>query len=253
MKLNSSYPILAKEGWGIIGAAIFIALLVWWLIGGFISFIFWVILIFVIQFFRDPPREISQTPHSVLAGADGRICKIQKVENPYTGKEEILISTFMNVFNIHSNRSPIGGKVEAIYYKPGKFLNADLDKASSENERNAIVIQSDEGPVITCVQIAGLIARRIVCHLHIGQEVTRGERFGFIRFGSRVDIYVPTDAEVLVFVGQKVRAADTVLALLNPQKPESAEDAPELNAPAAAEAEVQTAELPTATAEPEIK
>lgn len=146
-----------------------------------------------------------------------------------------------------------GGKVEAIYYKPGKFLNADLDKASSENERNAIVIQSDEGPVITCVQIAGLIARRIVCHLHIGQEVTRGERFGFIRFGSRVDIYVPTDAEVLVFVGQKVRAADTVLALLNPQKPESSEEAPELNAPAAEEAEVQTAEQTTPTAEPEVK
>ncbi|WP_304626806.1 phosphatidylserine decarboxylase, partial [uncultured Parasutterella sp.] len=101
--------------------------------------------------------------------------------------------------------------------------------------------------------IAGLIARRIVCHLHIGQEVTRGERFGFIRFGSRVDIYVPTDAEVLVFVGQKVRAADTVLALLNPQKPESSEEAPELNAPAAAEAEVQTAEQMTPTAEPEVK
>ena len=125
MKSNSSYPILAKEGWGIIGAAIFITLLVWWLIGGFISFIFFtewntplpgpfisfiffVLLVFVIQFFRDPPRAISQTPHSVLSGADGRICKVQKVENPYTGKEEILISTFMNVFNIHSNRSPIG-------------------------------------------------------------------------------------------------------------------------------------------------
>ena len=140
MKSNSSYPILAKEGWGIIGAAIFITLLVWWLIGGFISFIFFVLLVFVIQFFRDPPRAISQTPHSVLSGADGRICKVQKVENPYTGKEEILISTFMNVFNIHSNRSPIGGTVEAIYYKPGKFLNADLDKASMENERNAIII-----------------------------------------------------------------------------------------------------------------
>src|SRR5699024_467627 len=113
---------------------------------------------------------------------------------------------FMNVFNIHSNRSPIGGTVEAIYYKPGKFLNADLDKASMENERNAIIIKSDEGPVITCVQIAGLIARRIICHLHIGQEVTRGERFGFIRFGSRVDVYVPLNSEVLVFVGQKVRA-----------------------------------------------
>ena len=216
MKSNSSYPILAKEGWGIIGAAIFITLLVWWLIGGFISFIFFVLLVFVIQFFRDPPRAISQTPHSVLSGADGRICKVQKVENPYTGKEEILISTFMNVFNIHSNRSPIGGTVEAIYYKPGKFLNADLDKASMENERNA-----------------GLIARRIICHLHIGQEVTRGERFGFIRFGSRVDVYVPLNSEVLVFVGQKVRAADTVLALLNPQeeeKPETPVEAPAVEA-----------------------
>lgn len=251
MKSNSSYPILAKEGWGIIGAAIFIALLVWWLIGGFISFIFFVLLVFVIQFFRDPPREISQTPHSVLAGADGRICKVQKVENPYTGKEEILISTFMNVFNIHSNRSPIGGKVEAIYYKPGKFLNADLDKASMENERNAIVIKSDEGPVITCVQIAGLIARRIICHLHIGQEVYRGERFGFIRFGSRVDIYVPLNSEVLVFVGQKVRAADTVLALLNTEseeveapKAETAETAEAIveAVPAAAVVEVQASE-----------
>ena len=233
MKSNSSYPILAKEGWGIIGAAIFITLLVWWLIGGFISFIFFVLLVFVIQFFRDPPRAISQTPHSVLSGADGRICKVQKVENPYTGKEEILISTFMNVFNIHSNRSPIGGTVEAIYYKPGKFLNADLDKASMENERNAIIIKSDEGPVITCVQSAGLIARRIICHLHIGQEVTRGERFGFIRFGSRVDVYVPLNSEVLVFVGQKVRAADTVLALLNPQeeeKPETPVEAPAVEA-----------------------
>ena len=235
MKTNSSYPILAKEGWGIIGAAIFVTLLVWWLIGGFISFIFWVLLIFVIQFFRDPPREISQTPHGVLSGADGRICKVEKTINPYTGKEEILISTFMNVFNIHSNRAPVAGKVEEIHYMPGKFLNADLDKASSENERNAIVIKSDEGPVITCVQIAGLVARRIICHLHIGQEVARGERFGFIRFGSRVDIYVPTTAEVLVFVGQKVRAADTVLALLDPKAIES-EDQDVLDNGAAAEA-----------------
>lgn len=218
MKLNSSYPILAKEGWGIIGAAIFITLLVWWLIGGFISFLFWIILIFVIQFFRDPPREISQTPHGVLAGADGRVCKVQKCVNPYTGKEEVLISTFMNVFNIHSNRSPVGGEVEEIHYMKGKFLNADLDKASSENERNAVIIKSDDGPIITCVQVAGLVARRIVCHLHIGQEITRGERFGFIRFGSRVDIYVPLNSEVLVFVGQKVRAASTVLALLSTEQ-----------------------------------
>ena len=186
MKSNSSYPILAKEGWGIIGAAIFITLLVWWLIGGFISFIFCVRLVVVIQFFRDPPRAISQTPHSVLSGADGRICKVQKVENPYTGKEEILISTFMNVFNIHSNRSPIGGTVEAIYYKPGKFLNADLDKASMENERNAIIIKSDEGPVITSSD------RRLDCPPHYlpspyrsGSYSRRTLRFYPFRFPCR--------------------------------------------------------------------
>ncbi len=217
MNTNSSYPILAKEGWGIIGASLFLALLVWLTVGGFLSFLFWCAFIFVVQFFRDPPRQISQTPHAVLAGADGRICKVQKCQNPYTGKEEILISTFMNVFNIHSNRCPVGGKVEAIEYTAGKFLNADLDKASEQNERNAVIVKSDEGPVITFIQVAGLVARRIKCHLFVGQDVYRGERYGFIRFGSRVDIYVPLDSEVLVFVGQKVRAADTVLALLNQQ------------------------------------
>lgn len=161
---------------------------------------------------------ISQTPHAVLAGADGRICKVQKTVNPYTGEEMMLVSTFMNVFNVHSNWCPVGGVVKEIHYIPGRFINADLDKASELNERNAIVVQSEEGPVITWVQIAGLVARRIVCGLHIGQEVSKGERFGFIRFGSRVDVYVPLDAEILVYVGQKVRAADTVLALLKVDK-----------------------------------
>lgn len=233
MRPNSSHPILAKEGWGIIGASIFVALLVWLLFGGFISFLCFVLLAFVIQFFRDPPRAVSQTPHAVLAGADGRICKIQKCINPYTGKEEMLISTFMNVFNVHSNYCPVGGKVEAIEYIPGSFVNADLDKASEQNERNAVVVKSEEGPVITFVQIAGLVARRILCHLHVGEEVERGQRYGFIRFGSRVDIYVPLNSEVLVFVGQKVRATDTVIALLNPEKleePVQGQPVPELEA-----------------------
>ncbi len=217
MNSKRSFPILAKEGWGIIGASLFIALLVWLTLGGFISFLIWIAFIFVIQFFRDPARQISQTPHAVLAAADGRICKVQKCQNPYTGKEEILVSTFMNVFNVHSNYCPISGKVDSIEYIKGTFVNADLDKASEQNERNAVVVNSDEGPVITFVQIAGLVARRIICHLHVGEKVDRGQRYGFIRFGSRVDIYVPPDSEVLVFVGQKVKAADTVLALLNAQ------------------------------------
>ncbi len=222
LRKKSSYPILAREGWGIIGASFFIALLVWYIFGGFISFVFWVLFIFVLQFFRDPPRQISHTPHAVLSACDGRICKVQKCENPYTKKEEILISTFMNVFNIHSNRCPVGGKVDAIEYFKGAFFNADLDKASEQNERNAIIVKSKDGPIITYVQIAVLVARRIICHLYVGEEVTAGERFGFIRFGSRVDIYVPLDAEVLVFVGQKVRAADTVVALLAPKEKEKA-------------------------------
>ena len=227
MKFNNSQPILAKEGWPIIGISLVLCLLVWWLIGGFVSFVFWLAFIFVIQFFRDPKRAVSQTPHAVLAGADGRICKVEKTTNPYTGKEEILISTFMNVFNVHSNYCPVGGTVDEIHYIPGRFFNADLDKASEQNERNAIIVKSEDGTSITWVQIAGLVARRIVYHLHIGDEVARGERFGFIRFGSRVDVYVPLDAEVLVFVGQKVRATDTVLALLNREdKVKPIEDAP---------------------------
>lgn len=239
MKNNTSHPILAKEGWPIIAVAFVLAFLVWWLIGGFIAFIFGILFIFVLQFFRDPKRAVSQTPNSVLAGADGRICKIQNTVNPYTGEEAVLISTFMNVFNVHSNYCPIGGTVEAIHYIPGRFVNADLDKASELNERNAIVCKTEEGPRITWVQIAGLVARRIVCHLHVGEEVSRGQRFGFIRFGSRVDVYVPPESEVLVFVGQKVRATDTVLALLREPAKESRADAEEKSSAAAPEAEQQ--------------
>lgn len=240
---------MAKEGWWIIVIAFVIAFLIWTCLGGFISFLGWLAFLFVLQFFRDPKRPISQTPHAVLAAADGRICKVEKTKNPYTGEDMTVISTFMNVFNVHSNFCPVGGTVQAIHYVPGKFINADLDKASELNERNAVVVKSDQGPVITWVQIAGLVARRIVCHLHIGEEVAKGERFGFIRFGSRVDVYVPNDAEVLVYVGQKVRACETVLALLRQPPQGHAEKAPETAGEKAVEQASEKAETTAAPAD----
>jgi phosphatidylserine decarboxylase len=120
----------------------------------------------------------------------------------------------MNVFNVHSNRSPVDGTIQAVTYFPGKFVNADLDKASTENERNAVVVQTANGTVVTFVQVAGLIARRILCYVGQGDKLSRGQRYGFIRFGSRVDVYLPVDAMPKVTIGDKVRASSTVLAEL---------------------------------------
>jgi phosphatidylserine decarboxylase len=118
----------------------------------------------------------------------------------------------MNVFNVHSNRIPVDGEVQKVSYHPGQFLNAALDKASDANERNAIVIQTKSGRTVTCIQVAGLVARRILCYVGAGSRVFRGMRYGFIRFGSRVDVYLPLDVQVNVALGQKVRATETVLA-----------------------------------------
>jgi phosphatidylserine decarboxylase len=120
----------------------------------------------------------------------------------------------MNVFNVHSNRSPVDGAVQGRWYNPGKFINADLAKASTENERNAIHLRTDDGRDITCVQVAGLIARRILCYVEPGATLKRGQRYGFIRFGSRVDVYLPTDATPRVALGDKVKASQDVLAQL---------------------------------------
>ena len=137
---------------------------------------------------------------------------IEKTEDPYLKRDAIKISVFMNVFNVHSNRSPVDGKVENKWYFPGKFINADLPKASLENERNALWIKSDNGADITCVQVAGLIAKRIVCHITANEHLRRGQRFGFIRFGSRVDVYLPLNIKINVNIGDKVSATETVLA-----------------------------------------
>ena len=214
MSNNYPHPIIAREGWpyiaGALGLALFIQIFVSWSW----ALPFWLIAIFVLQFFRDPPRVIPTLANAVLSPADGRIVAVEKVEDPYLTREALKVSVFMNVFNVHSNRSPVDGDVRDQWYFPGNFLNASLPKASTENERNALWIKTDKGQDVTCVQIAGLVAKRIVCHVHKGDHLVRGQRFGFIRFGSRVDVYLPLGTKVNVGIGDKVYATHTILAEL---------------------------------------
>lgn len=178
------------------------------------SWPFWLVAVFVLQFFRDPARPIPTAVRAVLAPADGRIVVVEPARDPYRQCDALKISVFMNVFNVHSNRSPVDGMVERVEYHAGSFLNAALAKASLENERNAVLVRLDDGTPITFVQIAGLVARRILCYTAAGARLHRGQRYGFIRFGSRVDVYLPLDAQPLVSVGDKVSASSTILAEL---------------------------------------
>ncbi|MDE1951782.1 MAG: phosphatidylserine decarboxylase [Betaproteobacteria bacterium] len=209
--MDYPHPILAREGWPFIGGIVLISILAWLFAGFWWSLPFWLVSIFVIQFFRDPPRAVPQEPLAVLAPADGRIVAIERAHDPYAKRDALKISVFMNVFNVHSNRAPVTGMVQTVSYFPGKFLNADLDKASLENERNAVVIQHN-ARIVTAVQVAGLIARRVLCYTKPGDQLQRGQRFGFIRFGSRVDLYLPLDTMPRVSIGDKVYATSTVLA-----------------------------------------
>jgi len=211
--MNYPHPILAKEGWPFIAIAFFVAVFASFFLGPILALLCWLVLAFVVQFFRDPPRAIPTEANAVLSPADGRIVKIEKVRDVYADRDALLISVFMNVFNVHSNRSSVDGKVVSVQYFPGAFVNADLDKASTENERNAVVIDT-AGMTVTLVQVAGLIARRILCYTKPGDVLARGERYGFIRFGSRVDVYLPVDAVARVAPGDSVSATSTVLATL---------------------------------------
>jgi phosphatidylserine decarboxylase len=205
------HPIIAKEGWPYLALVGAVTFLLHYLGGIAWSWPLWIIFIFVLQFFRDPQRIAAIGRDLVLSPADGRIVVVEKTNDPYAGREALKISVFMNVFNVHSNRSAVNGTVKEIQYFPGKFVNADLDKASTENERNAVVIDAN-GQTVTLVQVAGLIARRILSYIHVGDRLKAGERYGFIRFGSRVDVYLPLTAEPLVSVGDKVFATNTALA-----------------------------------------
>lgn len=211
---NYPHPLIAREGWFYLGLSIVVALAVGFFAGWWWSLPLWLVTLFVLQFFRDPAREIPGGPNTVLCPADGRVLLVMDTEDPYLKRPAIKVSIFMNVFNVHSNRSPVDAVVKEAWYKPGSFLNAALDKASLENERNALWLQTDSGADVTCVQIAGLVARRVLCYIKPGDRLTRGQRFGFIRFGSRVDVYLPPGSRVRVELGQKVSASSSVLAEL---------------------------------------
>jgi phosphatidylserine decarboxylase len=211
--MTYNHPIIAKEGWPFLIGIGIVVLLITYFAGMVYAWPFWIIFLFVLQFFRDPQRLLPIAENAVLAPADGRVIIVEKTEDPYAKRPALKISIFMNVFNVHSNRIAVNGRISKIEYFPGKFVNADFDKASSENERNAIVIDTARH-TITLVQVAGLIARRILCYARVGDVVKKGERYGFIRFGSRVDVYLPLDAEPLVAVGDKVSATTSLLAII---------------------------------------
>jgi phosphatidylserine decarboxylase len=212
--MNYPHPIIAREGWPFIAIAAVLALLIMALAGFGWSVPFWLLTIFVVQFFRDPPRPIPTQENAVLCPADGRVVAVETSRDPHADRDALKISVFMNVFNVHSQRSPVDGAVIKADYFPGSFLNAALDKASLENERNALVIATASGHTVTAVQVAGLVARRILCYVRMGEPLTRGQRYGFIRFGSRVDVYLPLGSRPRVSIGEKVYASSTVLAEL---------------------------------------
>lgn len=171
-----------------------------------------VILFLVLNFFRDPERVVPQEPGVAVSPADGKVIKVETMRDPLTGEDRTAICVFMNVFNVHVNRMPVAGRIARIAYFGGKFVNASFDKASTDNERNTLLIEDEGGRNWTMVQIAGLIARRIICWGEEGDTLARGQRFGLIKFGSRVDLYIPSDYESRVRTGEKVFAGQTVLA-----------------------------------------
>ena len=211
--MEKSHSIIAKEGWLFLTIAFFISALLTY-IENPLSWIAWIVTLFILQFFRDPNRTKPIEKNVVLSAADGKVIAIEKMTNPYTNKKSIKVSVFMNVFNVHSNKCPIDGKIIEKHYFPGKFLNASLSKASSENERCAITIETNDKKIITCVQIAGLIARRILCYKNKGDDIKAGERYGFIKFGSRVDLYLPTNALIKVNLGQTVKNTESIIATI---------------------------------------
>lgn len=213
---DSSYPILAREGWQYSVLAVAVAVGVHFFAGPAWAVPFWIVVIFIIQFFRDPPRSIPDAPDAVICPADGKVIALGEMEDPYLKRPSKRVSIFMNVFNVHSNRSPVSGEIMERWYNRGKFVNAALDKASLDNERNALWIRTDQGQDIVVVQVAGLIARRILCYVQPHGRISRGERYGFIRFGSRVDVYLPLNVQFEVSLGDSVRGAADVIARFTP-------------------------------------
>ena len=212
--MNNIFPKLHKEGYKFLAISIIITFIVW-LFSNFFAILMLLITVWVYYFFRDPDRVSINDNSYLVSPADGLVTNISETNGPeelgLETKKFTRISIFMNVFNCHVNRSPIEGKIEEIFYKPGKFLNASLDKASKENERNYYKIKSIKGDEIIIVQIAGLIARRIICETSKNQSLAQGQRLGMIRFGSRVDLFF-NNKKVLTKLGQNVVAGESLIA-----------------------------------------
>jgi phosphatidylserine decarboxylase len=219
MLANFLIPVL-DDGWrfiAVFAAVTFLAALtgIAWLFWPLMALTFW-----SIYFFRDPPRSVPQEDGLLIAPADGLVQMISEAVPPaelgLSDQPLTRVSIFLSVFDVHINRAPCAGMVEVMVYRPGKFLHAAAEKASEDNERMAIAFRCADGRLVGCVQIAGWVARRIVCYIKPGQTVAPGERFGHIRFGSRTDLYLPPGARLLVAAGQRMIGGETVMAELNP-------------------------------------
>ncbi|HSS46521.1 MAG TPA: phosphatidylserine decarboxylase, partial [Burkholderiales bacterium] len=205
--MNYPHPLIAREGWPFLAASVIVSVSVVLFAGWLWSAPFWLASLFILQFFRDPPRNVPGDSYTVVSPADGRIVAVERCLDPYLQRDALKVSVFMNVFDAHSNRSPVDGVVKKDWHHSGKFINAALSKASVDNERKALWLKTVNGFDVTCVQVAGLIARRILCYVKSGDALVRGQRYGFIRFGSRVDVYLPLNAAVRTGIGDKAYAA----------------------------------------------
>ena len=215
-KIENRLPV-AWEGLPFIGIGLFFTILFLCLTLYSLAIILGILTLFTLYFFRDPDRGITVPENAVLTPADGKIIGIKRLSDNMNllGEPAFKMSIFMSVFNVHVNRIPASGRIENIGYSPGKFFSAHLDKASHQNEHNKITLQTVNGHKIVFVQIAGLIARRIACWLKEEDDVKAGQRFGLIRFGSRLDIYLPINTRIIAQTSHRVKAGETVLGYLS--------------------------------------
>lgn len=206
---------VAHEGVPFIGIFAFLTILSAIFSFNCLTVIFLLATVFTLYFFRDPERFVPQEENAIISPADGKVIVIERVsENPFIEGHAFKVSIFMNVFNVHVNRNPIAGTVKEILYKPGQFYSADSKKGAEYNENCGVVVETANNKKLAYVQVAGLIARRIVCWLEKGDTTTAGKRFGLIRFGSRVDLYLPVESTIEVNLGDKVRAGETILGYI---------------------------------------
>lgn len=203
---------VSKEGWSIIGFTFFATLIFALLDWDFLAFIFLILSFFVLLFFRDPERIVSSKEGHALSPADGKVVYAGRSLDPLKKKECLKVSVFMNIFNVHVNRSPVQGKIKKISYQTGSFLSATKHRASKDNEQNLLEIEDNHGQSWYLIQIAGMLARRIVCWVEENDQVQRGEKLGIIKFGSRVDLYLPASYYLTIERGDKVLAGLSILA-----------------------------------------